>query len=92
MSLTMKLEAMAGDEVAETALRMQRIADTLGVIVEVAFNDVKLFAVPGGSPRWLVDNFHSEAARKGMLMRPRWAWSHKAPTAAPPSEAKGEKP
>lgn len=82
----MKLDVTAGSEIAETALRMQMIADNLGVTVEVPFNDVKLFAVPGGRARWLADNFHAEAMRKEVLMRPKWAWSHKPPAQEEPAK------
>ena len=79
MMLTLKLEATAGSQLDHVALRMQRLADMLGVDVEVPFNDVKLIAVPGGKAGWLADNFHSEIKRELFPLRPKMAFSHHEP-------------
>jgi hypothetical protein len=55
--LTLKLDGMPGDTVQATATEMLRIADLLGVMVVVPFNETRLTMRPGGDPDKLVREF-----------------------------------
>lgn len=57
MSLTIRAEAQAGDSIERTARLMQDLADLLSTGVEVKFNDVTLWAAPGGDARRLVEGY-----------------------------------
>lgn len=53
MSLILKLEAMAGDNISQTCYQMVSIARSLDIVVEVKFNEVTLVSYYGGDPEEL---------------------------------------
>ena len=58
MSLGIKVEALAGDQVEDTARCMLRLANTLHVRVMCDFNDVVLSMPPAGSVDQLVGMYN----------------------------------
>lgn len=57
MSLILKLEGMAGDNVSDTCHEMCAIAERVGVCVKVQFNDVTLMSYRGGDADILVERY-----------------------------------
>lgn len=57
MSLILKLEPMAGDEVGPTCVDIVDVAKRLDMTVQVQFNDVKLISYGGGCAKELADGY-----------------------------------
>ena len=85
-NLHIEARALGGAHVETTAADMQRLADLLGVCVDLKFNDIAMHAMPGGSADWLVKNWHRAIEQK--LPYPS-AWSHHEPQS--PDHPHGEK-
>ena len=63
MTLTLRVEAFAGVDIADAAVDLCRLADRVGILCELPFNDVKLWARPGNDPQKLVEAFHEQLKR-----------------------------
>lgn len=64
-TLTLKVEAFAGCDIAEAACDLCRLADRVGILCELPFNGVNLWARPGDDPQRLVEAFHVQLRRPG---------------------------
>lgn len=58
MPTKLRMEAMAGNDIKETAADMCHVASELRVWTACRFNDVELLVEPGGRPEDLVAQFH----------------------------------
>lgn len=62
MSISMKVEAMAGDRIDDVCCEAINLASRVGIRVEFDFNSVKCIAMPGASPDDLARAYHQEAS------------------------------
>ncbi len=62
-TLTLRVEAFAGCDISDAARDLCRLADRVGILCELPFNDVKLWARPGDDPQKLVQAFHEQLKR-----------------------------
>lgn len=76
MTLHLKFTALGGEAIEHAAAELQRLADRLNITAELQFNEVKLFAVPGGTAEALVVGYRREIHRT--TTHPM-AWSHHGP-------------
>jgi hypothetical protein len=87
MSLKIKAEASAGASIKATSTEMVALANRIGVMVEVPFNDVLLMAGPGGDPEKLVAGYQRMI---GSRERFKFASSHMVPRLPEPVAAGDE--
>ena len=64
MTLTLRVEAFAGCSIDDTASDLCALANRVGILCEVPFNDVKLWARPGDDASKLVDSYYRQIDSK----------------------------
>jgi len=64
MSLRLTLDAVAGDRIEDVCNQLQHVADLLNVTAELKFNDVRLWAYPGGNALKLANGYYTQASSK----------------------------
>ena len=62
-SLTLKVEAFAGTTIEDACRDLCALADRVGVLREVPFNGVKVWAYPGTDPAQLVKAWSEQMER-----------------------------
>lgn len=62
-TLTLHLELFAGTDISDAARDLCQLAGRVGVLCEVDFNGVKLWARPGDNPQHLVQAYHEQLQR-----------------------------
>jgi hypothetical protein len=60
MTLTLRVSAFAGCSVEDTARDLCALAGRVGILCEVQFNDVKLWARQGDSPELLAADYYRQ--------------------------------
>lgn len=58
MTLSLKVEVMAGSTVESASKELKALADRIGVLVEAQFNDVLLMMPPGGDAKTLEESYY----------------------------------
>jgi hypothetical protein len=67
LNVTLKVELMAGTDIADACFDLCELANRVGWMVEAKFNDVCLWAHPGDNPVKLVDAYHVELKSKSRI-------------------------
>lgn len=72
MTLTLKVTAMAGDNLADVAKEIAVLAIRLDIHVECDFNGVVLIMPPHGSWPKMVAEYETEIRKNGLQTRMAW--------------------
>ena len=68
-TLCLKVEAFAGITIDEACRDLCALADRVGILCEVGFNGVKVWAYPGTDPVQLVEAWNVQMERPSNLYR-----------------------
>ena len=68
-TIRIKVEAFAGATIEDTCRDLCALADRIGILCEVPFNGVQLWAYPGTDPVALADEWGRQMSRPAHLYR-----------------------
>ncbi len=68
-TIRLKVEAFAGTTIEDVCRDLCALADRVGLLCEVPFNGVKLWAYPGGTPAELAKAWDEQMTRPANLYR-----------------------
>ena len=69
ITLTLKVEAFAGTTIDDACRDLCALADRVGILCEVGFNGVKVWAYPGTDPAQLVKAWGEQMKRPESFYR-----------------------
>lgn len=69
----LKVELLAGTDIADAATQMGRLANKLEVTITADFNGVSIYMKPFGDIEKLVNNYSREIQKD---TKPKKVWSH----------------
>lgn len=85
-ALCLKVEAFAGTTIEDACRDLCELADRVGILCEVGFNGVKVWAYPGTDPAQLVKAWGVQMNRPERLYRIASARPLGVPTSPEPQE------